>query len=163
MGVGTIIFHFSRSEISDEFLYCQPLWLVYREILSLHYTHILWRLTHNWTCSFNLHSPRWRHQMETFFALLALCEGNSPVTGEFPSQRPVTRSFAVFFDLRLNKRLNKQSRRRDLKRHRAHYDVTVIQVVWPNSMVSGLGLFSWPITIREYAFPNVVCHDCHSV
>ena len=31
--------------------------------------------------------------METFSALLALCEGNSPVTGEFPSQRPVTRSF----------------------------------------------------------------------
>ena len=28
----------------------------------------------------------WRHQMETFSALLALCEGNSPVTGEFPSQ-----------------------------------------------------------------------------
>ena len=51
----------------------------------------------------------WRHQMETFFALLALCAGHSPVTGEFPSQRPVTRSFDVFFDLRLNKRLSKQS------------------------------------------------------
>ena len=35
--------------------------------------------------------------METSFALLALCAGNSPVTGEFPSQRPVTRSFDVFF------------------------------------------------------------------
>ena len=42
--------------------------------------------------------------------LLALCAGNSPVTGEFPSQRPVTRSFDVFFDLCLNKRLSKQSR-----------------------------------------------------
>ena len=51
----------------------------------------------------------WRHQMETFSALLALCAGNSPVIGEFPSQRPVTRSFDVFFDLRLNKRLGKQS------------------------------------------------------
>ena len=51
----------------------------------------------------------WRHQMETFSALLALCAGNSPVSGEFPSQRPVTRSFDVFFDLRLNKRLSKQS------------------------------------------------------
>ena len=39
--------------------------------------------------------------METFSALLALCEGNSPVVGEFPAQRPVTRSFDVFFDLRL--------------------------------------------------------------
>ena len=43
------------------------------------------------------------------FALLALCAGNSRVTGEFPSQRPVTRSFDVFFDMRLNKRLSKQS------------------------------------------------------
>ena len=51
----------------------------------------------------------WRHQMETFSALLAICAGNSPVTGEFPAQRPVTRSFDVFFDLRLNKRLRKQS------------------------------------------------------
>ena len=51
----------------------------------------------------------WRHQMETFAALLAICAGNSPVPGEFPTQRPVTRSFDVFFDLRLNKRLSKQS------------------------------------------------------
>ena len=50
----------------------------------------------------------WLHQMETFSALLAICAGNSPVTGEFPSQRPVTRSFDVFFDLRLNKPLSKQ-------------------------------------------------------
>ena len=54
----------------------------------------------------------WRHQMEIFSALLAICAGNSPVTGEFPSQRPMTRSFHVFFDLRLNKRLSKQSIRR---------------------------------------------------
>ena len=47
--------------------------------------------------------------METFSALLAICAGNSSVTGEFPTQRPVTRSFDVFFDLRLNKRLSKQS------------------------------------------------------
>ena len=43
----------------------------------------------------------WRHQMETFSALL--------VPGEFPTQRPVTRSFDIFFDLRPNKRLSKQS------------------------------------------------------
>ena len=46
--------------------------------------------------------------METFSALLAICAGNSPVTVEFPPQRPVTRSFDVSFDLRLNKRLSKQ-------------------------------------------------------
>ena len=50
----------------------------------------------------------WRHQMETFSALLAICEGNSPVPGEFPTQRPVTWSSDVYFDLRLNKRLCKQ-------------------------------------------------------
>ena len=63
--------------------------------------------------------------METFSALLAFCAGNSPVTGEFPTQRPVTQSFDVFFDLRLKKRLSKQWRRwwfetpsRSLWRHR---------------------------------------------
>ena len=50
----------------------------------------------------------WRHQMETFSALLAFCAGNSPVPGEFPAQRPVTRSFDIFFDLRPNKQLSKQ-------------------------------------------------------
>ena len=55
------------------------------------------------------HSPWWRNQMETFSALLAPCAGKSPVTGEFPSQRPVTWSFDVFFDQRLNKQLSKQS------------------------------------------------------
>ena len=51
----------------------------------------------------------WHHEMETFSALLALCEGKPPVTGWFPPQRSVTRSFDVCFDLRLNKRLSKQS------------------------------------------------------
>ena len=46
--------------------------------------------------------------MEAFSALLAICAGNSPVIGEFPAQSPVTRSFDVLFDLRLNKRLTKQ-------------------------------------------------------
>ena len=46
----------------------------------------------------------------SFSALLALCEGNSPVTGESPTQRPVTRSFdVIFFYLRRNKRLRKSS------------------------------------------------------
>ena len=67
----------------------------------------------------------WRHQMETFSALLAICAGNSPVTGEFPAQRPVTRSFDVFFDLRLNCWVNSREDG-DLRRYRAHYDVTVL-------------------------------------
>ena len=51
----------------------------------------------------------WRHQMETFSALLATYRGNSPVIGEFPEPRPVTRIFDVVFDLRLNEWLSKQS------------------------------------------------------
>ena len=69
-------------------------------------------LTVNWSyrnkLQWNL-TPWWRHQMETLSALLAICAGNSPASGDFPAQRPVTRSFDVFFDLRLNKRLRKQS------------------------------------------------------
>ena len=61
-----------------------------------------------------------RHQMKTFSALLALCAGNSPVT-----QRPVTQAFDVFFDLRPNNRLNKQSWAGDLRRHHAHYHCNV--------------------------------------
>ena len=46
--------------------------------------------------------------METFSALLAICAGNSPVPVEFPPQRPVTRSFDVFYDLCPNKQLSKR-------------------------------------------------------
>ena len=45
------------------------------------------------------------------FRVTGLCAGNSLVTGEFSSQRPVTRSFDIFFDLRLNERLSKRYRR----------------------------------------------------
>ena len=47
--------------------------------------------------------------METFSALLTICAGNSPVSGELPAQRPVTRTFDVFFGLRLDERLSKHS------------------------------------------------------
>ena len=62
--------------------------------------------------------------MESFSALLAICAGNSPVPGEFPTQRPVTRSFDVFFDLRPNRVNNREAG--DLRRHRTHYDVIVM-------------------------------------
>ena len=55
------------------------------------------------------HGVTWRHQMEKFSVLLALCAATSPITGEFPSKRPVTQSFDVLFNLHLNKRLSKQS------------------------------------------------------
>ena len=70
--------------------------------------------------------PWWRHQMKTFSALLALCAGNSPVPGEFPAQRPVTRSFDVsLICARINGWVN-NGEAGDLRRHRVHYDVIVM-------------------------------------
>ena len=43
----------------------------------------------------------WRHQMETFSALLAICAGYSLVTVELPAPRPMTWSYDIFFDLLL--------------------------------------------------------------
>ena len=65
--------------------------------------------------------------METFSALLAICAGNSPVSGEFSTQRPVTRSFDIFFDLRLNKRFSQQSWGWLFDTLSCHYDVSVMQ------------------------------------
>ena len=82
--------------------------------------HVIMPSTRSWFCAW------WRHQMETFPSLLALCAGNSSVPGKFPAQRPVTWSFDVFFYLRLNKRLSKQS----WGWWFAHYDVTVMILGW---------------------------------
>ena len=74
-------------------------------------------------------SEPWRHQMETFSASLALCVGNSPVT----------QSFDVFFDLRLNKRLRKQSWGWWFEKPRVQYDVTVM---CRDEFVDGKSFFS---------------------
>ena len=77
--------------------------------------HLLWYLM-RWDCITKIISGlitlywyidviKWKH----LTAWLTLHAGNATVTGEFPAQRPVTRSFGVFFDLRPNKRLGKQS------------------------------------------------------
>ena len=68
----------------------------------------------------------WRHQMETFSALLAICAGNSPVAGEFPYKGQWRG--ALMFSL-ICARINGWANTReagDLRRHRAHYDVTVM-------------------------------------
>ena len=62
-----------------------------------------------WPCSLTLNQPT-VPVLQPPLHLSSICAGNSPVPGEFPAQRPVTRSFDVFFDLRLNIRLSKQSR-----------------------------------------------------
>ena len=88
-----------------------------------------WWYVRNWTVTrMRILLSWWRHQLETFSALLAICAGNWPVHGEFPVQMPVTQSCDVLFDLRLNKRLSKQSwgwwfetLSRPLWRHRNEY------------------------------------------
>ena len=72
----------------------QELW---RDVILLHYIVV-------WLSYFMMTPSNWN------VSLQALCAGNSPVTGECPSQRPVTRSFDIFFELHLNIRLSKQSR-----------------------------------------------------
>ena len=116
----------------------------------------------------------WCHQMATFSALLAICAGNSPVPGEFPAQRPVTRSFNVFFDLRLNKRLSNHEAG-DLRRYRANYDVTVMNTLCGTLMyftseprdvsisTCGCHNFSWRLFCsRVPNFPVFIFHECES-
>ena len=93
----------------------------------------------------------WRHQMETFSALLAICAGNSPVPGEFPALRPMTQSFDVFFDLRLNERLSKNREAGDLRRYRAHYDVAV--------MIKGI-MYCWLETLINIYYHSVTMLSC---
>ena len=90
-----------------------PINLAVREVsivVTYNHYHHQYRIFFIMQCYHYSHSYNawWRHQMETFSALLIICTGNSPVPGEFPAQRPVTRSFGVFFDLHPNKRLRKQ-------------------------------------------------------
>ena len=89
----------------------------------------------------------WRHQVEKFSALLALCAGNSPVTDEFPAQRPMTGSFDAFFHLRLNKRLSKQSWGRWLE--------TSLRSLWRHC--NGLYKLNqcWPIIGEVFSYSSV--------
>ena len=67
----------------------------------------------------------WRHQMETFSALLAICAGNSPVPGEFPSKRPVMRSsYVSLICAWINGWVNNRNAG-DLRRNRANYNIIV--------------------------------------
>ena len=107
------LFHNGTSRLPYYMFRCGWPYCVYR-------LHLQYKIKYEFHCFVFISSviggyTWWRHRMETFSALLVLCVGNSPVTGEFPTQRPVARSFGVFFDLRLNKRLSKQSRGRWLE------------------------------------------------
>ena len=75
--------------------------------------------------SYNRNS-RWRHQMEPFSALLAICARNSPVPGEFPAQCQ-WRGALMFYLICvwINGWVN-NGEAGDLRRYRAHYDVIVM-------------------------------------
>ena len=81
--------------------------------------------------------------METFFASLAFCAGNSPAIGEIPAQRPATRRFDVFFDLRLNKQLSNTRDAGDLRRHGAHYDVIVMYFLFRKTRIYCMNCSLW--------------------
>ena len=83
-------------------------WLSVDQDICMHIGYTAWLVNEHLYLD-GLLCAWWRHQIKTFSALLALCAGIWLVSGKFPSQRPVTRIFGVFFDLRLNKRLSKQS------------------------------------------------------
>ena len=108
--------------------------------------------------------PWWRHQMETFSALPALYAGNSPVTGEFPSQRPVALMFSLTY-ARINHWVNNREAG-DLRRHRAHYDVNVMIISQSGLVTINIDLFiKYLITIKylPLRFENhhsMIAHMC---
>ena len=99
--------------------------------------------------------------METFPPLLALC-------GEFPSQKPVTRSFDVFFDLPWRNGWVNNQDAGDLRRHRVHNDATVMRyialvleelVVFKGLLFLYIYLHASVLVIVNTKF-NQNCHHC---
>ena len=74
---------------------------------------------------FKIDKTWWRHQMETFSALLAFREENPPVTdGSFPHKGQWCGALVLSLICRLTNANNRDAG--DLRRHRAHYDVTAM-------------------------------------
>ena len=109
--------------------------------------------TFNWLVFFS-YSAWWRHQVETFSALLAICAVNSPVTGEFPHKNQWRG--AVMFSLicaSIKGWINNVEAG-DLRRRRALYDVSVMgyrKQYWclprlsrHRGPIGKISLFIWP-------------------
>ena len=105
-----------------------------------------------------------RYQMETFSTLLALCVGNSPVTGEFPAQRLVTWNFDVFFDLCLNKRFCKQSRRWwfETPLHSLWRHCNVGRRIWWDWCQGRYPRYGWVITLHRMLW-DVITYPCPGI
>ena len=100
----------------------------------------------------NVHCVDFLLAFSTFSALLSLCEGNPLVTGGFPSQWPVTWNFDIFFNVRLNKRLSKQSRLRWfdtpwclLWRHCNVFSTSLAHVNWQGVTCCGVRFDNWKL------------------
>ena len=133
---------------------------------------ILWNITHRMqhllqsSVAENVICIWWRHEMEKFSALLVLCEGKPSVTGGFPPQRPVTQNFRVFFDLRLNEGLGKQSGRRSFEKpSRSLWRQCNIptSLVWYNTYMNMLLRSSreWRKWMMASWHEDNVCPMCH--
>ena len=97
------------------------------------------------------------------FGVTGLCVGNSLVTGEFPSQRPMIQSLDVFFDLHLNKWLSKPSNRRwfnvalcSLWSHWMCWLIVVYRGIYAskNWVIIGSGCGLWPVPCQAITRPN---------
>ena len=119
---------YNTDHLSDTFIYHRHIHISqthsYTTDTFIYHRHIHVSQTHSYITR-PYGTSWWHHQMETFSPLLALCAGNSLVTSEFPSQRPVTRSFDVFFHLRVKGWVNNRDAG-DLRHHSTHYDVIVM-------------------------------------
>ena len=82
------------------------------------------------------HSTWWRHQIETFSALLDICAGNSPVPGE------------------INGWVNNREAG-DLRHHRAHYDVIVIFFSSGGSLWRGVTDAVW-LQVCDHQWPGTM-------
>ena len=107
-------------------------------------------------CHRCLPRARWYHQMETFSVLLALCAGNSQVTGDFPSQ--TQRSEALILSLIcawIYAKVN-SCEAGDLRRHRAHYDVIDMDL----KPETGMGHFSGnQVRLDSYNASRLPCQE----
>ena len=139
---------------------CTLLWTYMFAVISrinkwfvLYVTDLLYRsvllLCNILTASHNSKNILLSHQMETFSALLGLCAGNSPITGVFPSQRPVTQSLDFFIWAWKNGWVNIRNAG-DLRHHRAHYDVTVMNILQIYIMVLAHCCCLFPFCCHTY-------------
>ena len=100
-------------------------------------------------------SSWWRHQIETFSALLAICAGNSPVDGEFPAQGQWSGASMIFLICSWMDSWVNNVELGNLRRHRAHYDIRVMIPVQIHSRCL------YQLVILQKLMPCK--HDCYLI